>query len=100
VKPIIIHSLARAELDEAMAHYEEQKEGLGLDLQTEVERTLEKISENPQLGSPYKATDFRFWVVRRFPFVVYYLELDVSIWVAAIAHGSRRPDYWRRRRID
>ena len=100
MKPIIVHSQAREELDEAMAHYETRQEGLGLDLQAEVEWTLEKIRENPQLGSPYKASDYRFWIVHRFHYVVFYLELDESIWVAAIAHGSKRPDYWRRRRIE
>jgi toxin ParE1/3/4 len=100
VKPLIIHADARAELDQSMAHYEEQLPGLGLDLQAEVERTLGDIQENPLLGSPYKSTKYRFWVVRRFSFVVFYRELETAIWIAAIAHGSRRPGYWRRRRIE
>ena len=100
MKPLIIHSQARAELDQSMAHYEGQLPGLGLDLQAEVERTLADIQENPLLGSPYQSTRYRFWVVRRFSFVVYYRELEEAIWIAAIAHGSRRPGYWRRRRIE
>jgi toxin ParE1/3/4 len=43
VKPVIIHSHARAETDEAMAFYEQQKAGLGLDLQTAVERAIGRI---------------------------------------------------------
>jgi toxin ParE1/3/4 len=43
VKPVIIHSHARAEMDEAMAFYEQQKAGLGLDLQTAVERAIGRI---------------------------------------------------------
>jgi hypothetical protein len=42
--------------------------------------------------------EFRFFRVRRFPFVVYYAELIDAIWVVAIAHGRRRPNYWRKRR--
>lgn len=34
MKPVIIHSQARAELEEAMAFYEQQRAGLGLDLQS------------------------------------------------------------------
>ncbi len=98
MKPIIIDRRARAELDRAMAWYEKQRTGLGLDLHEEVEKALAKIEENPLLGMPYKDTDYRFRLVRRFPYVIYYLILDDSVWVAAIAHGSRRPDYWRRRR--
>ena len=97
MKPIIIDRRARAELDKAIAWYEKQRQGLGLDLQAEVEKTLAKILENPLLGVPYKATGYRFRLAHRFPFVVYNLDLDDSIWVAAIAHSSRRPDYWSRR---
>lgn len=98
MKRILIDRRARGELDKAMAWYEKQRAGLGLDFQKEVEKALAKIQENPLLGSPYKRTDYRFRLVRRFPFVIYYLDLEDSIWIAAFAHGSRRPDYWRRRR--
>jgi len=81
-----------------MAWYEKQRTGLGLDLLGEVQKALGRIEENPSLGPPYKKTDYRFRLLRRFPYVIYYLELDDSIWIAAIAHASRRPDYWRRRR--
>ena len=100
MKPIIIHSEARAELDEAVGYYERRQAGLGLDLQGEVEQVFEGIQRNPGLGAPYKRTEFRYSVVRRFPYVIYYMELDAVIWVAAIAHGKRRPGYWRRRKLE
>ncbi|MBV9123258.1 MAG: type II toxin-antitoxin system RelE/ParE family toxin [Planctomycetes bacterium] len=100
MKPVVIHRLARAELDEAMAFYERQQRGLGLDLQTEIQQAITHIQANPGLGSPYKATDFRYWVLRRFPYVLYYADLEDALWVVAIAHGSRRPDYWKRRRLE
>jgi toxin ParE1/3/4 len=98
VKPIVFDRRARRELDKAMAWYEKKRAGLGLDFHGEVQKTLDRIEQNPALGSPYKQTDFRFRFVRRFAYVVYYLELDDSIWIAALAHASRRPGYWRRRR--
>lgn len=100
MKPIIIHSEARAELDQAMGYYEQQKAGLGLDLQAEVERIIGEIQQTPGIGSPYKRTDFRCSLVRRFPYMVYYMELPEVIWIAAIAHGKRRPGYWRKRRVE
>jgi len=98
VKSVIIDRRARVELDKAMDWYENQRTGLGLDFHDEVEKALARIAENPGAGSPYKRTDYRFRLVQRFPYVIYYLELEESIWVAAVAHGSRRPDYWRRRK--
>jgi toxin ParE1/3/4 len=92
--------MARTELDEAIGYYEQQRAGLGLDLQSEVQQAVRKIQENPQAGSPYKTTEFRHYVVQRFPYVVYYIELEEAIWVMAIAHGKRRPGYWRRRRTE
>jgi toxin ParE1/3/4 len=43
VKPAIVHSEAIEELDGAVAYYENQKQGLGLDFLIEIEQALEKI---------------------------------------------------------
>jgi toxin ParE1/3/4 len=52
VKPLLIHSEARAELEEAVAYYERQRQGLGLELEAEVSQAFRKIQENPGLGAP------------------------------------------------
>jgi toxin ParE1/3/4 len=100
VKPVIIHSEAIEELDGAVSYYEDQKVGLGLDFLAEVEQTLSKIQQNPNLGAVYKVTGLRRYVIQRFPFLVFYAELEELIWVVAIAHGKRRPEYWRKRQIE
>ncbi len=100
MKRILIHSEAKAELGEAVAYYERQKAGLGLDLLSVVQHVLQEIRRNPALGAPYKNTEFRHYLVRRFPYVIFYLELDDVVWIIAVAHGKRRPDYWRRRRLE
>jgi toxin ParE1/3/4 len=99
LKPIIIHHKARAELDAAIAYYEQQQAGLGLALQSAIAHAIESIQQHPQIGPPHKTTECRYYVVQRFPYIVFYTELEEVIWVVAIAHGKRRPDYWRRRRI-
>ncbi len=83
-----------------MAYYNRKRRSLGLDLHSEVKRRIHEIQQNPNRGAPYKATGYRYLLVRRFPNVIYYLELDAVTWVAAIAHSRRRPGYWRRRRLD
>ena len=100
MKPIIIHSKARVELEESIAYYEQQKTGLGLALQSAIEKAVGRIQQNPQIGALYKTTEFRHHVVQRFPYVVFYVVWDEVIWIVAIAHGKRRPDYWRRRKIE
>ena len=100
MKFIIIHTEARKELDSAMAYYEAQKVGLGLDLLSEVEKVLLKIQENPNLGTLHKIKGIRRYTIQRFPYLIFYTELDEVIWVIAIAHGRRKPNYWKQRNIE
>lgn len=100
MKPVLIHSKAQAELGEAVGYYESQKQALGLDFQSEVERAVARVQQAPQIGSPYKATELRRYLVRRFPYIIFYAELGEFIWVVAIAHTKRKPDYWLRRKLE
>jgi toxin ParE1/3/4 len=80
MKPLLIHGEARVELDEAMTFYDQQMEGLGLDFELEVRAAATKIRENPFLGAPSKHTDHRYLVLARFPYVLYYLDLEEAVW--------------------
>jgi len=97
VKPAVIHSEARAELDAAICFYESRAKGLGLDLQANVERAVRAIQRSPEAWPPHKDSGFRKYFVERFPFIVFYVEMADCIWIAAIAHASRRPGYWTTR---
>jgi toxin ParE1/3/4 len=100
VKFIVIHTEARKELDAAIAYYEAQKVGLGLDLLSEVENVLLKIQLHPNLGNPHKIEGIRRYVIQRFPYQIFYTELEEVIWIIAIAHSKRKPNYWKPRNIE
>jgi toxin ParE1/3/4 len=100
VKPTIFDHEAQTEFDGTIAYYEKQEKGLGLRFHLEVERAVELIERHPQIRSPYKATRFRRYAFGRFPHIVFYLELEDVIWIAAVAHSSRKPDYWKSREIE
>jgi len=100
VKFIVIHTEARKELDAAIAYYEAQKVGLGLDLLSEVEKVILKIQQNPNLGTAHKIEGIRRYTLQRFPYLMFYTELEEVIWVIAIAHGKRKPNYWKQRNIE
>jgi hypothetical protein len=42
-------------------------------------------------------TGTRRYLLKRYPYAVIYRELDDLIWVVAVAHGKRRPGYWKSR---
>ncbi|WP_448266751.1 type II toxin-antitoxin system RelE/ParE family toxin [Nostoc sp. DSM 114159] len=97
MKPIVIHTKAREELDNSVGYYEKQKAGLGLDFLSEVEQSISKIQQNSNIGAPYKIVGLRRYVIQHFPYLIFYAEFEEFIWIVAIAHSKRRPDYWRRR---
>lgn len=92
---------ARDELRAAMNWYDSERPGLGEDLLTEVETTLEYVVRWPEIAHRLpiagSARHVRRAAVRRFPFGLVYVVIDNSLWVIAVAHGRRRPFYWRDR---
>ena len=54
---------ASKELDTAIAYYEAQKVGLGLDLLSELEKVILKIQQNPNLGTPHKIEGIRRYAI-------------------------------------
>ena len=100
MKPVVIHSAARAEFDDAMAFYERCACGLGRDLLARVGDVVARVQQRPEAWTPHKRSGFRKCFTKGFPFTVFYMELPDSIWIVAIAHGSRHPDYWRKRRFE
>jgi toxin ParE1/3/4 len=97
MKSVVFHDQATSELEEAASWYELHRPGLGGQFHAAVEDAVTRIQFNPQSGTRHGDTQFRFVLVRRFPYVVYYRETAHSIRIMAIAHGRRRPDYWRNR---
>jgi toxin ParE1/3/4 len=97
MKPVIFHEKAIAEVHEAAAWYERQRPGLGAKFRLALEAAVARIQQNPQIGLPYRATPFRYCLVRRFPYVLFFGEGAHTLRVLAVAHGRRRPGYWQSR---
>ena len=96
MKPLVLHRDAEAELWEAAAYYESKVEGLGADFRAEVERALGQIRAAPERWSK-GVRGTRRYHVRRFPYSIVYLDRPEFLIVIAVAHGKRRPHYWRNR---
>lgn len=97
MKPITFHPEAEQEVDSAAAYYESRREGLGGEFRAEVERVTGLIEKNPQLFPPHTTPGIRKCVLRRFPYTLFYLELEEAVSVLAMAHQKRKPGYWEDR---
>ena len=84
---------AKAEAREAALFYEACRPGLGQDFTRAVEDALKQIEERPRLWRRFKGR-FRRFILRRFPYaLVYTIERD-CLYVVAVMHAKRKPDYW------
>lgn len=93
---IEFHPKAEQEFIEAAAYLESRVPGLGQRFVSELERNKEILLEWPELGAQIDET-FRHFVFRRFPYSLIYVLEPTVIWVVAVAHDRRLPDYWRNR---
>ncbi|MCB9760116.1 MAG: type II toxin-antitoxin system RelE/ParE family toxin [Alphaproteobacteria bacterium] len=88
---------AKDELDEAAIFYEDEREGLGLELLDEVLAARKRIADFPEMGTPWVTKGasevIRSMRVKRFPHRLYYVT-EPHLLVLAVAHFRRKPGYW------
>ncbi len=94
-KQIRLAPEARADLFEAAAWYAEKAEGLGRDFLSVFDASMETLRTSPE-AFPVVFDDVRRVVLRRFPFVVFYVVDDAEIVVLSLHHERRSPDRWPR----
>lgn len=93
----VFHPEAEAELDQAIDWYEAMEPGLGLDFAMEIRDAIGRAVSFPKAW-PSIAPDVRRCLVKRFPYGVLYAEEPDRVFVLAIMHLHRRPDYWKNRK--
>ena len=97
LKPVEYHPGARLDVISAFDWYERHEAGLGSRFQKELAAAEKFVRHNPLLGDPHKF-ETRKWPLKVFPFNLIYSDEPDLILVLAVAHYSRAPNYWYRRR--
>jgi len=82
--------IARRELNDAIAWYEERRVGLGQELLAEVDRVVSRVTRDPS-RYPKAVQDVRVARLRRFPYSIFFLAGDQQIVVLAVFHARRDP---------
>ena len=94
--PVEFHPEALADAQGALEWYSERSLRAADAFLEELDDALRLIAEAPQRWPRYEAGTRRL-PLRRFPYFVVYRERFHTVQVLAIAHGRRRPGYWRSR---
>jgi len=90
------HPEAEEEFIGAIDYFEEVEIGLGYDFAVEVYSSIERTMSFPKAW-PVLEGDIRRCLVRRFPYGVLYSEEKDGIFIVAVMHLHRDPEYWKRR---
>jgi plasmid stabilization system protein ParE len=90
------HPEALAEWKSAVTWYLERNETAAINFVAELDQAINLIAASPQRW-PKGLQGTRKFVLQRFPFAVVYREEKAAVQVLAIAHGHRRPGYWKDR---
>ena len=94
-KNLIIRSYAEQEISDITSWYEERLTGLGKRFLKNLDSTLKSILENPLVYQKvYK--NYRRALLGKFPYGVYYFIEENNIFVFAVYHEKRDPDFWKK----
>jgi hypothetical protein len=90
------HPEAEVELVAAIDYYEDREAGLGYDFSIEVFTTIQNIVNYPDAW-PVIEEDVRRCLVNRFPYSVLYGIERREVFILAVVHLHKHPDYWKHR---
>ncbi|MDP6443620.1 MAG: type II toxin-antitoxin system RelE/ParE family toxin [Pirellulaceae bacterium] len=94
--PIDLHPAAVDEARAAREWYAERSAAAGTAFMTELDNAIDRIRESPDRW-PADLHETRRYLLKRFPYLVIYRLIEDRIQVIAVAHGKRKPGYWRHR---
>ena len=94
--PLEFHPGARTDAIEAYDWYAERSPTAAHALLEELVNAGFAIQRTPEFWARYSFGTRRY-LMKRFPFVVIYRVAADRIEILAVAHGRRRPEYWKDR---
>ncbi len=87
---------AEGDFDKSFEFYYEDSPKVANTFFKQINLCFESIKQNPK-SFPVAHKDVRKYVVKKFPFVIYYQIIDTVIQIIAIFHTSRNPEIWNER---
>ncbi|HUT09288.1 MAG TPA: type II toxin-antitoxin system RelE/ParE family toxin [Thermoguttaceae bacterium] len=91
-----IHPEAIEEARAARQWYHEHSPAAADAFVAELDAAIERILDAPDRFPVYLAGTRRY-LMHRFPYIVVYHQVRSTVQVIAVAHGKRKPGYWKSR---
>ncbi len=93
---VVFHPAAVEEAQAARQWYAARSQSAADSFLAELDRGIEAVSLAPERW-PLFVHGTRRYLFQRFPFPLVYRVVKDSVQVVALAHGRRRPGYWKLR---
>ena len=90
------HPYAKTELNKAIDYYEAFQPGLGLEFAKECYLTIYRIIKYPKAWAPL-SKNTRRCLTNRFPYGIIYQILEKEVFIIAVMHLNKKPNYWKER---
>jgi toxin ParE1/3/4 len=100
VKPAVLRERALQDIEEAADHYlNEAGAAAALGFIDVLEKSVRRLARHPAAGSSRYAHELdlpglRTWPLRRYPYLIFYMEQDDHIDVWRVLHGQRDIPVW------
>ena len=88
------HPAAESEYAEAAHGYDEVSRDLGDRFVAEIESAIRRVCQNPPWFRKLTPRERRF-VIRTFPFGLLFEATGDHVFIVAVMHLHRHPDYWK-----
>src|SRR5438270_13919119 len=89
MRDLLIEPDAEKDLAEAIAYYDSEQPGLGLEFLSKAKTLFLRIAATPRIYSTFLHNS-RKAVMPRFPYVVLYFFNDETVFIAGVIHGKRK----------
>ena len=99
-KPVVPREQARQDVEDALSYYmAEDAEAAALGFIDALERAYAHIGRHPAVGSPRYAHDLnvpelRFWALRRYSYLVFYVERSDHVDIWRVLHSQLDIPAW------
>lgn len=99
MRKIIILPFAEQDIRDSVIHYTEKEVGLEKHFLAIINQAFQIISKKP-FAFPFIKNPIRKFIIKDFPFNVYYFVEEDNIYILAVFHKKRDPKAWKTRKSE